>query len=242
MSVEMSSSSKSGMSLNGKNISVSYMDKENADDELFLSCAAEGFAEALEEDYFDGEKAIGIYKVDEAEGIDNTSKEGMVNLLVDTGADVAFLFDVDTQDSGSFEMQLYTYDAMNQADTVQVFLGKGSFGTISKSSHGLKVGEKSAEYFTPTWQKESFVFYYFSSDKWNSAAVYANSYKFKEAMDIWLELVDSKDLYKRSCAEYNIAVACYILGERSLAKQWLDRSDNDYKLAESPSFRKKLNK
>jgi hypothetical protein len=60
-------------------------------------------------------------------------------------------------------------------------------------------------------------------------------------MDQWFKLLDSYDLMKRACAEYNIAVACYMLGDYALAEQWLDRSDADNKLPNmSDSFRKRL--
>ena len=60
-------------------------------------------------------------------------------------------------------------------------------------------------------------------------------------MDIWLELLSSKDMLKRSCAEYNIAVACYMLGDLDLASEWLDRSDTDNRLAQSDALRKRIN-
>ena len=48
-------------------------------------------------------------------------------------------------------------------------------------------------------------------------------------MDIWFDCLDTNDVMKRACAEYNIAVACYMLGDFSLADQWLKKSmdDND---------------
>ena len=51
----------------------------------------------------------------------------MVSLLMDTGVDVAFLFDLESMgkpaDSVSdipFEIRLYVYDAMNHEDVVQM--------------------------------------------------------------------------------------------------------------------------
>ena len=43
-------------------------------------------------------------------------------------------------------------------------------------------------------------------------------------------ILDSKDAMKRASAEYNIAVACYMLGDLELASEWLDRSDAENKL------------
>ncbi len=51
---------------------------------------------------------------------------------------------------------------------------------------------------------------------------------------------ESKDMLKRSCAEYNIAIACLMLGDAELAIEWLDRSDADCKLPMSDVLRKRL--
>ena len=59
-------------------------------------------------------------------------------------------------------------------------------------------------------------------------------------MDIWLELLETNDLLKRSCAEYNIAVACYMLGDYNLASEWLDLSDKDNLLPLSDALRKRI--
>ena len=69
----------------------------------------------------------------------------------------------------------------------------------------------------------------------------AEAYDWKGAMDQWFLLLNSNDPLRRSCAEYNIAVACYMLGDYSLASQWLDRSDADSKLPNmSDNLRKRI--
>ena len=69
----------------------------------------------------------------------------------------------------------------------------------------------------------------------------AAEYEWKAAMELWFNLLSTKDMLKRSCAEYNIAVACYMLGDYELAGEWLDRSDSDNKLAQSDALRKRIN-
>ena len=69
----------------------------------------------------------------------------------------------------------------------------------------------------------------------------AEQYDWKGAMDIWLEFLSTKDMMKKASAEYNIAVACYMLGEFDLALEWLDRSDADNKLPTlSDGLRKRI--
>ena len=46
---------------------------------------------------------------------------------------------------------------------------------------------------------------------------------------------------KKATAEYNISVACYMMGEFDLAGEWLDRSDADNKLPTlSDALRKRI--
>ena len=81
---------------------------------------------------------------------------------------------------------------------------------------------------------------YYDSQKWYDALVEAENFDWKEAMDIWITLLDSKDQMKRSCAEYNISVACYMLGDYPLAIEWLDLSDKTNKLPISDAMRKRI--
>ena len=69
---------------------------------------------------------------------------------------------------------------------------------------------------------------------------HADAYQWRDAMDIWLTLLDTNDLLKRSCAAYNLSVASYMLGDYDLASQWLDRSDKDNLLPMSDALRKRI--
>ncbi len=242
VAVELSSPSKSGLTLAGKSVSVAYTAKSVSDDSLFLASVADAFIGILEEEYFDGEEAVGMFKVDEVDGKDNASKEGMLDLIMETGTDIAFLFDVASSGSSATpsELRLYAYDSMDRADTVKVFLGRVSLGKWDADLYGKVVGEKSADIFAPTWSRQNIPFYYFSSDKWNEAIEDASQYKFREAADIWLTLVNSKDQFKAACARYNVAAVCYIFGQNSLALKWLDQCDAVYTIPESSSLRKKV--
>ncbi len=238
--VELSSPSKSGLSLTGKSISVAYAN--GGPDSLFLASVAENFACVLEEDYFDGEEAVGLYKVDSPADRDTSAKAGMLDLIMTSGSDVAFLFDVMPSGSSDVpsELRLYAYDSMSKVDTVHFFIGKVTLGKWDADLYGKVVGEKSAVIFSPSWSRENISFYYFSSDTWNEAIENASKYKFKEAIDLWLTLVKSKDAYKAACARYNIAAACYIMGQNSLAVKWLDQCDALYSIPESATIRKKI--
>jgi hypothetical protein len=94
--------------------------------------------------------------------------------------------------------------------------------------------------FKSQWKTEQYSVIYFESEDWYRALEYACQLSWKPAMDIWLELIDTRDMMKRSCAAYNMAVASYMLGDYELASQWLDRSDADNKLPLSETLRKRI--
>jgi tetratricopeptide (TPR) repeat protein len=82
---------------------------------------------------------------------------------------------------------------------------------------------------------------YFDNEKWYKALDRAEAYDWKGAMDMWISLLSTNDMLRRSCAAYNIATACYMLGEYDLAIEWLDQSDKDNKLPYSDVLRKRIN-
>lgn len=162
--------------------------------------------------------------------------------------------------SGSiaYTMKLYCYDGMGKEDKVQAFggtsiarpevysNGKGD-STISTlkawnalGAEGWNAGVLVADSFKSQWKHEQYSVVYYDSAKWYTALDRASQYDWKGAMDIWLDLLSTNDLMKRSCAEYNLSVACYMLGDYQLATQWLDLSDKDNKLPISEALRKRI--
>ena len=86
MSVDMRYPSKSGIDLGRKTMSIVYMDN-GTNDTTFNNAVASSLARSLEEDYFAGREAIGVYKIPE----DSVSLDLMHSLVMDTGDDVIFL-------------------------------------------------------------------------------------------------------------------------------------------------------
>ena len=62
MSVDMRHPSKSGIDLTRKTISIVYMDDGQVDT-TFSNGVASSLARSLEEDYFAGSEAVGVYKI-----------------------------------------------------------------------------------------------------------------------------------------------------------------------------------
>ncbi len=236
VSVEMRHPSKAGVELTGKNVSVVYLENDNETATGFNESMADGFAYALEQEYGRTGGNIGVYRMRHIPGANYAAKDSLFNILMDTGADLVFLFDTVNVDTPPVNLQLYCLDGMNQVDKVQKFVGS----LMSNPDDGWDSGIRVAEPFMPQWKHEQYSILYFDSVKWYDALLKAENYDWKGAMDVWISLLDSGDLLKRSAASYNISVACFMLGDYPLATAWLDRSDADNKLPLSDALRKRI--
>jgi hypothetical protein len=245
MYVDMRYPSKSGVDLGGKIPSVVYLDSENDAAGSFAGGMATTFASALEQDLGTGEGSVGVYRIFWQPDVDYADRNSLLDLLVDTGADVVFLFDkvelgqseaTPSSISVPFTMKLYCLDGMDKSQQVRTFAGSSRSGI-----DGHDAGKAVSESFKTIWKTEPYSLAYFDSEKWYLALDKAEAYDWKGAMDQWFTLLESNDPLRRSCAEYNIATACYMLGDYSLALQWLDRSDADNKLPNmSDTLRKRI--
>ena len=232
MHIDMRCPSKAGISLENKIVSVVYLDHDDETASGFNQDMASGFASVLEQDLGTGEGSIGVYSMIRQPDVDYASREEMIALLIDTDADVVFLFDM----KEPYQVKLYCYDGMDKSDKVKSFSG-----TANSYVHGREAGQTIANTFKSEWKTEPYTFAYYDSEKWYSPLDKAEAYDWKAAIDQWIAILNSNDPLKRSCAEYNIALACYMLGDYKLAEQWLDRSDADNKLPKmSDSLRKRI--
>lgn len=281
--VEMRYPSKSGIDFAGKNVAVVYLENDNIYGNGLSEGIADGLAYSIEKDYETGEGSVGIYRMRVAQGGVYSSRDTLVNLLLDTGSDVVFLLDTlsvgfmtmggatsvaspTSADSSylstgnlPFKMKMYCFDAMNREEKVHTFSGSSVAVPIAYSDGrqssetirqravgslpelGFEAGRTIANSFTAQWKHEQYSVVYFDSASWYKALEYADGYQWKAAMDIWMDLLDTNDLLKRSSAAYNLALASYMLGDYDLAGLWLDRSDADNKLPQSDILRTRIN-
>ena len=275
MNVEMRYPSSSGMSIDGKSVAVVYLNEDSAKDSVFNECLANGFASAIEKNYFNGAEAVNLYKMPKVVGGVYSDADTLINLIVDTGCDIVFLFDAPefgnvqikeqkTSTSGTYypvsvpvAIKLYGFDSLSGSDTVRVWTGTRMLSANMEASLGRQaaadslwnrigssaenLGEVSARTFAPVWKEETYTFiYYESPEAWLAAAQYASDYKWNEAMKVWISLLDTNNTMKRSCAEYNIATACFLMGDNELALKWLNSSDEDYPISLSKTLRKRI--
>ena len=105
-----------------------------------------------------------------------------------------------------------------------------------------RLGRAYADMFLSTWEQGSYSVVYFENGEnaWHIGAEAADDYRWKDAMDAWMTLLGTKNMLKLGCAEYNIALACYMLGQKSLAIEWLDKADEDYFIAPSVELRRRI--
>jgi len=157
-----------------------------------------------------------------------------------------------------FRMKMYSFDAMDKSETVKNYGGSSKAQPTVYSdgkdtateqfrkamaalpSAAWEVGHEISDMFKSQWKHEQYSLTYFENERWYSALDKAEQYDWKGAMDIWISLLDTNDLLKRSCAEYNIALCCYMLGDYDLATEWLDLSDADNLLPLSDALRKRI--
>lgn len=244
--VEMRYPSKSGVELAGKIVSVVYVSEGDSIADIFNTSLVSGFAKELEDDYGTGEGSVGIYSIEDKGG-NYAAKDTLVNLLMDTGSDAVFLLDKVERtpvndEMAKFTIKLYCFDAMNKAENVYTFGGSTilSVNNAKLAEEAFKSGQTVAGSFKSQWKHEQYSITYYDSEKWYQAMFKAEAYDWKGAMDIWMELIHSIDPMKRACAEYNIAVACYMMGDYDLASDWLDMSDKENKLTLSDALRKRI--
>ena len=146
LNVDMRHPSKSGIDLGRKTMSIVYMDSA---DSTFSNGVASSLARTLEEDYFAGNEAIGVFKIP----ADSVSLDLMHRLVIDTGDDVVFLLgppsfgevalaenvalkepkSVDSafvaQAQIPYNAKLFVYDSMDKQDRLQVFRGNSILRT-----------------------------------------------------------------------------------------------------------------
>ncbi|MBP5218423.1 MAG: hypothetical protein J6Z47_05695 [Bacteroidales bacterium] len=159
-----------------------------------------------------------------------------------------------------FTTKVYVYDSMDKEDKVYGFTGSRKiitdvFSNGKTSASVLKdrvwkdigkaaelAGNAAANSFLSTWQEDSFlVIYYDGAERgWNKGAEYAYEFKWKEAIEQWIPLLQCKGKEKKACAAYNIALGCFMSGQPGLALEWLDRSDSYEPVSLSKNLRLKI--
>lgn len=241
--------SPSTVDLEGKTMSLVYLSDESKEDSLFNSFVADGLAQGLEAEFFDGQKAIEVYSLPKEEKVDYSQRDTMISMLLGLGTDVLML--VDTPQSGknnenqnTYLSNLYVYDSMGKDEVVPLFRHTSSKDSSLLMSDAQYIGYEFSKTFINEWKKEYYSLLYFDgvNGDWLTALAYVDAAEWALAMDIWMQLVKDDNPVKQSCAAYNLAVGCHMIGEYEVALEWLDISDKTYPVSNSSSLRSKIQK
>ena len=75
---------------------------------------------------------------------------------------------------------------------------------------------------------------------WDEATEAISRLDWKDAVEKWMSLLDSKGAMVRSALEYNIATGLHLSGENALALKWLQLSEEDATMSLQPGLRKRI--
>lgn len=223
MDLQMRQPSSSGYDFGGKEMAVVYLAPTR--DTSFLRALAEGFATSLEEDYFGGNQVVGVYSMPIAKVADYSSRDTLLNIVMDTEKDVIFLFEGQPDVNDKVKVRLHVYDSMGKTDTVRTF--SAILPTDGGNESAKTTGQKASVRFLSNWRPESFYFYYYDYKDWCSAADDAYEFKWYSALEKWLSIATKVQGKKLACAAYNLASASYILGDYSLCDRWLSVAEQN---------------
>lgn len=240
--------SESGVDLAGKSVSVIYLESADGRDSLFNNRAADALAYGIENEFFDGAEAVRVYNLVKDEAGDYASVDTVSQYVMLLDSDVVMILDTPQVGEGtrgpSISNRLYVYDSMaGENDGVTTLQSSvGGSALLTDTSKALNIGSALVGPLRSQWEHEMFSVLYFdwSGQKWIDAVLLADDMKWAEAIDLWMDLAKTNNSTQSSCARYNIALGCYMLGEYDLALEWLDSSDALQPLSLGKGMRKRI--
>ena len=249
MQVESRKPSECGLDLTGKSLSVVYLESPDGCDSLFNNRAADALAYSLESDFFDGEEAVKVYNLTKDAAGDYASKDTASQYIMLLDSDVVMILDTPvageshTGRSLPVTSKLYVYDSMaGEDDGVTTLQCSSSAASLTDESRAMNMGTALVKPLRSRWEQEQFTVLYFDGlgRKWIDAVLLADDMKWAEAIDLWMDLARLKNRTQSSCARYDIALGCYMLGQYDLALEWLDSSDAMFPISLSKGLRKRI--
>ena len=103
------------------------------------------------------------------------------------------------------------------------------------------VGESMGTLLSAQWRsQERMLVNYPGNSSWEKGIHLANDFKWKEAIELWMPMVDNRNSRISAYAAYNVAVCCEMLGLYPLALQWADFSVKKYRFEENLRFKEYL--
>lgn len=92
------------------------------------------------------------------------------------------------------------------------------------------LGSQISRVFFPSWNPQERYLYTFGNPQWNAALKYSDEFKWREAMHIWLDEVETGNRMKSAAASFNIAVSLEMMEKYDLALEWLNYAEKCFPL------------
>lgn len=254
-----------------KDIAVFAIAGGNMSDSLAISGAAYGFAGEAENQFKSSAISAYTLPEEEFVALSRGDSTYFDNLMLESASRFLIFikgltfndFTILPLDNGSevkipFSLEFYVYDAVKDStlyskrvqDLITVVVPNKINDTegikLSLAKNVVKIGQAIGQALiqevTQRWKKEEwYIVDYPNFTKWHKAYLWAMDFKWKEAAKIWIEFSEDKDVTKSAYASYNIAVACQILGEKDLARQWIKAALEKFSFKEAELFEKRIN-
>ena len=248
LNLESRKPSESGLDLAGKSLSVIYLESPDGRDSLFNNRAADALAYGLENEFFDGAEAVKVYNLVKDGSGNYASRDTASQYVMLLDSDVIMILDTPQLTESvagrtpSLASRLYVYDSMAGEDDGVTVLQSTTSAVLTDVSHAMNVGSALLKPLRSRWENESFPVLYFDGlgRKWIDAVMKADDMKWSEAIDLWMDLARLNNPTQSSCARYNVALGCYMLGQYDLALEWLDSSDAILPLSLNKGLRKRI--
>ncbi len=104
----------------------------------------------------------------------------------------------------------------------------------------IALGKYFAEKTVPQWTSDRRFYFFKYSGKWLEAARYADLQDWKHAMLLWGDLLKRYTGKEAAYAAFNLALGAEMMGEYTLALEWLQMSDSYTVLSETEGYRQRL--
>ena len=225
--------SDSGVDMDGKTMAIVYLEDGTSIDSLFNNCLADGLAQGLEKEYFGGETSVDVCSI--VTDKQYSSKDSLVRLALDMDVDILFLVDrpqfneASSQGKLQTKSLLYVYDTMGRDSVYTLHATTNIVSDLASSAFSkgaANMGNAFSTKFINGWKEDSFTVIYYDADKWTKALTYADNLEWDKAAEIWMNLATTcSNPDMKSCAAYDVALACYMNREYDLAMEWLAESD-----------------
>lgn len=245
LNLDLKEPSAAGVKMDGKSLAIAYQDSSNPVDTAFCNAFATGLAQSIESQYFNSEQVVTIYRLPDEPEADYAHPDSLVRMVMDLNADVVMFLKRPIVSGTAVCENIALYDSMSKQEMVKNIKKYGFLNDYESDPQqfvdkAIQIGNQTGVAFESSWVPYNvFLYFYTKYGDWYQSMdnVYENDYA--SAIKHWISVTQNGGSpEEKSCAAYDIGVACFLMGEPSLALEWLDKSDEIYHLELTGEARK----